>query len=166
MGGVPISAQAGTAWSSWNADCQLSGSLVPELADHLNYMKVYCNVGPYHFLWWSIIRECPISLIHGPSWIWEYLREDIRHKFLFAVKLHTFCQSVLSLTVQLWWIIPCKMPLKSLLSTIWLSSLKIFNISCRKQVNVNKTDTVSGDQSCKKGPSLCQLLTNVTLRGE
>lgn len=27
----------------------LSGSVVRELADHLILMKVYCNIGPFHF---------------------------------------------------------------------------------------------------------------------
>lgn len=61
---------------------QNAGSLaqpsLSELADHLVLRKVYCSVGPYHFFWWCIIRKRALYSCHfWPSWIWEYLGEDI-----------------------------------------------------------------------------------------
>lgn len=146
----------------------LPGSVVPELANHLILMKVYFAILDYStfsedvsykegFLFLSLLTFLNLRILGG-----RYRG----FKLLFAVNLHTFCQRVLSLSVQAQWIIPCKMPLQFLISTFCLSSLKIFNLSCRKQVNDSKTDTVSGEQSSKKGPPLCQMLSNMTLRGK
>lgn len=168
MSRVPISLQARTTCPVWDAEYWLSGSAVPELADHLVLMKVYCSVGPYHFfLMMYHQKESPLLLSFLTFLNLRILGGRYRgRKFLFAIKLHTFCQRILSLTVQAQWIIPCKLPLQFLISTFWLSRLKIFNASCRKQASVNKADTTSGDQRCKKGTPLCHLLSYVTLRGE
>lgn len=49
MGGILITLKAGTACSWWDAEGWLSASTVPELADHLVLMKVYCNAGHITF---------------------------------------------------------------------------------------------------------------------